>query len=432
MSSLEDRLRKLRSIGVTKGARGLRPRRKRRIPVEQMVPGRVIANEAGEFYLVERRFSADHEHGRLTVGDLLQHPKELAACLARDVAIGELWYDQAVFLDIETIGLSGGTGTVAFMVGVGFYDGDCLRVQQFFMRDYPEEPAMLLALRHLLDDFAWVVSFNGRAFDLPLMTTRFLMNRMPPPLSAAPHLDLLFPARRLWKRRLPSRRLGALEKDILAFYRDQEDIPGYLVPQVYFDYLRTGDAREIAGVFYHNLYDVVSLAALAAYMCRLLDAPHLPPSAHPEDVLWAGSLLDEAGKRDRAEMAYRQAVELPLSPEAREEALRRLALLYKRSGRRHEAREIWHALTEARFGADVASLVELAKDYEHRTREYEEAIRCVEMAIERVSGWEDGPRRRRALAELDHRMNRLLRKRARARQGGAGVDIQVSGEENLS
>ncbi len=428
MSTPEDRLRKLRSIGVSKGAHNLRPARKRPVSVEQKVPGRVTENEAGEFYLVEEQFPAGHQHGRVAVGDLLQHPPELASLLARDAAIGELRYDQAAFVDIETIGLSGGAGTVAFMVGVGFYEGDMFRIQQFFMRDFPEEPAMLVGLGRLLDRFEWVVSFNGKAFDMPMVTTRFLMNRMPPRLSAAPHLDLLFPARRLWKRRLMSCRLGALEKEILSFYRDQEDIPGYLVPQVYFDYLRTGDAGEIARVFYHNLYDVVSLAALASTMCRLLNGPHSPPPSHPEDVLWAGTLLDEAGERDRAETVYRRAVELPLPPDAREEVLHRLALLYKRAGRRREAREIWHALAEARYGADVASLVELAKDCEHRTKEYDEAIRFVEEAVEHVSAWEGGPRRRRALAELEHRMKRLLRKQARAQQAAENVDIKQNSE----
>lgn len=430
MSTPEDRLRKLRSIGVRKGTHNLRPARKRPASVEQKVPGLVTENEAGKFYLVEEQFPADRQHGRVAVGDLLAQPPELASVLARDAAIDKLRHDQAAFVDIETIGLSGGTGTVAFMVGVGFYEGDRFRVQQFFMRDFPEEPAMLVALGRLLDRFEWVVSFNGKAFDMPLVTTRFLMNRMPPRLTAAPHLDLLFPARRLWKRRLASCRLGALEKEILGFYRDQEDIPGYLVPQVYFDYLKTGDASEIARVFYHNLYDVVSLAALASHMCGLLDAPHSPPPAHPEDTLWAATLLEEAGERDRAEKVYRRAVELPLPPDAREEALRRLALLYKRAGRRCEAREIWHALAEARFGADVASLVELAKDCEHRTKEYGEAIRCVEQARERVSAWEGGPRRRRALAELEHRMRRLLTKQARAQQVAADVDIKQGSEED--
>ncbi|MGB9594391.1 MAG: ribonuclease H-like domain-containing protein, partial [Anaerolineae bacterium] len=265
MTDFEDRLRKLRSLGVHKGVAHLKPAPpvRRRYPVEELVAGRVVENEAGAFYLVEKAFPLHHAHGAPMLGDLLACPCHVPARLARDPAIADLDYRRAAFLDIETIGLAGGTGTVAFMVGLGFYEADAFRVEQYFMRDFPEEPAMLADLARRLDGMDWLVSFNGRGFDLPILTTRFIMNRVPPRLADAPHLDLLHPARRLWKARLPSCRLSALEKDILGFYRDQADVPGYLVPQIYFDYLRTGDAREIARVFYHNLYDIVSLAALA-------------------------------------------------------------------------------------------------------------------------------------------------------------------------
>lgn len=386
----------------------------RRYPVEELVAGRVVENDAGTFYMVEESFPLHHAHGAPTLGDLLACPCHVPARLARDPAIADLDYRRAAFVDIETIGLAGGTGTVAFMVGVGFYEDDAFRVEQYFMRDFPEEPAMLAALARRLDDMDWLVSFNGRGFDLPILTTRFIMNRMPPRLADAPHLDLLHPARRLWKTRLPSRRLSALEKDILGFYRDQADVPGYLVPQIYFEYLRTGDAREIARVFYHNLYDIVSLAALAGHMCRLLHAPDAAPALPGEDLLQAAAILEQAGDFARAEAAYRRAVASPMPHEAREEALHRLALLLKRQGRRDEARDIWRALAEARYGAEVAALVELAKDCEHRLRDYAAALAHTEQALARVEAWPDGPRKARALAELRHRAERLAKKLQRS------------------
>ncbi|MBC7259665.1 MAG: ribonuclease H-like domain-containing protein [Chloroflexi bacterium] len=412
MTDLEDRLRKLRSLGVHKGTAHLKPAppARRRYPVEDLVAGRVVENEAGAFYLVEETFPLHHAHGAPTLGDLLACPCDVPARLARDPAIADMDYRRAAFLDIETIGLAGGTGTVAFMVGLGFYEDDALRVEQYFMRDFPEEPAMLAALARRLDDMDWLVSFNGRGFDLPILTTRFIMNRMPPRLADAPHLDLLFPARRLWKSRLESCRLSALEKAILGFYRDQADVPGYLVPQIYFDYLRTGDAREIARVFYHNLYDIVSLAALAGHMCRLLHAPDAATTVPGEDLLRAAVLLEQAGDAARAEAAYRRAIASPLSPEAREEALHHLAVLLKRQGRRDEAREIWRTLAEARYGADVAALVELAKDCEHRQRDYAAALAYTEQALARVQAWPPGAQKTRALAELQRRAERVRRK----------------------
>ncbi len=409
MTDFEDRLRKLRSLGVHKGAAHLKPAppARRRYPLEELVAGRVMENEAGAFYLVEEAFPLHHAHGAPTLGDLLACPRHVPARLASDPAIAHLDYRRAAFVDIETIGLAGGTGTVAFMVGLGFYEDDAFRVEQYFMRDFPEEAAMLSALARRLDEMDWLVSFNGRGFDLPILTTRFVMNRMPPRLADAPHLDLLHPARRLWKTRLPSCRLSALERDILGFYRDQADVPGYLVPQIYFDYLRTGDAREIARVFYHNLYDIVSLAALAGHMCRLLHAPDAVPTVPGEDLLRAAAILEQAGDTAQAEAAYRRAIASPLPHDAREEALHYLALLLKRQGRRDEAREIWCALAEARYGTEAAALVELAKDCEHRRQDYAAALAYTEQALARVQAWPDGPRKARALAELQHRAERL-------------------------
>lgn len=414
MADFEERLRKLRSLGVHKGAANLRPApvKARRRAVEDLVAGRVVENNAGAFYLVEESFPLQHAHGARTLADLLAHPTELPARLARNPAIAALDYRRAAFVDIETIGLAGGTGTVAFMVGLGYYAEGCFRVEQYFMRDYPEEPSMLAALAERMDGMDWLVSFNGRGFDMPILTTRFIMNRMPPRLSGAPHLDLLHPARRLWKTRLPSCRLGALEKDILGFWRDQADVPGYLVPQIYFDYLRTGDAREIARVFYHNLYDVVSMAALAGQMCHIVAADD--PAIHPEDILRAASILEDAGEAVQAEAAYRRAIASPVSSEAREEALHRLALLCKRQGRRDEARDLWRALSEARYGADVAALVELAKDCEHRQRDCAAALQWAEQALARVEAWPPGPDKRRALEELEHRAERVQGKVQRA------------------
>lgn len=412
MTDFEERLRKLRSLGVQKGTAHLKPAppARRRYPVEELVTGRVVENDAGAFYFVEETFPLHHAHGGRTLGDLLACPCHVPARLARDLAIADLDYRHAAFVDIETIGLAGGTGTVAFMVGLGFYEEVAFRVEQYFMRDFPEEPAMLAALARRLDGMDWLVSFNGRGFDLPILTTRFIMNRMPPRLADAPHLDLLHPARRLWRARLPSCRLSALEKDVLGFYRDQADVPGYLVPQIYFEYLRTGDAREIARVFYHNLYDVVSMAALAGHMCRLLYVPDASPSAPGEDLLRAAEILEQAGDTAQAEAAYRCAIASSMPHDAREEALHRLALLLKRQERRDEAGEIWRALAEARYGADVAALVELAKDCEHRQRDFAAALDYTEHALTKVQAWPPSARKVRVLAELQHRKDRLARK----------------------
>src|SRR5690606_37808519 len=171
---------------------------------------------------------------------------------------------------LETTGLSRGTGTYAFLVGVGrFVEGD-FRLRQFFMRDYDDEYPMLEALRAELAEAEAIVTFNGRSFDWPLLETRSTMNRLR--LPRLPHLDLLYPARRLWRPIIGGCRLSELEGAVLGLER-HDDVPGYLIPQLYFDFLQTGDATPLTGVLVHNRLDILSMAALVGYVGQAISSP---------------------------------------------------------------------------------------------------------------------------------------------------------------
>jgi uncharacterized protein YprB with RNaseH-like and TPR domain len=401
---------KLRRLGVSQGASQLQPKPRRRArPIEDLLAGEVVDTDHGPFFLYRETHETAYRHGHHTLADLLAQPAEFPARLARDERLAGVDLRRAAFIDTETTGLAGGTGTYAFLIGVGLFEGEQFTVHQFFMRDYDEEPAQLHALGALLDGLEAAVSFNGKSFDLPLLDTRFAMNRQPPRLSDAPHLDLLPPARRFWKYRLDSCALSSLEVEVLGVRRTQADVPGWLIPSLYMDYARSGDAREMPRIFYHNAQDILSLVTLAARMCDLLATP--PHSDLPgEDVYGLGRFYQEQDQLVEAEAAFTWAATACRSPQVREMAKRDLAYLLKRQERREEALPWWQQLVETE-GA-VYACEELAKHYEWHALDLDQALAWTERAVALVEAWPRGPKRRETLADLAHRQARLARKQA--------------------
>jgi hypothetical protein len=309
-----------------------------------------------------------------------------------------------LYLDTETTGLAGGTGTYVFLVGAGFVDGAEFEVRQYFLRDLDEEPALLAALAALLRDFDGLVTYNGTGFDLPLLETRFVLGRQPGWPAEPFHLDLLPPARRLWGARLEDCRLATVERHVLGVVR-QDDIPGALIPSVYFEYLRRRALGALPRVFEHNRQDIVSLAALTGRAATLL-ARAPCPELEPVELAGLGRLW-EATDPERAAACYRLALELGLPSPLREQVLRRLAREEKRRARWDEARRLWEAVARGPGAFDPRPWEEVAKIDEHRRRDLAAARAVVEEAL--------GLARRarapeRALAALGHRLERLRRR----------------------
>jgi uncharacterized protein YprB with RNaseH-like and TPR domain len=406
-ANLRERLRRL---GMSQGARDLKPKPRRRgKAIEDLLAGEVTTTDHGSFFLYRESFGPGHRHGHHALTDLLVQPAALPARLARDERLSGVDFRRLAFIDTETTGLAGGTGTYAFLVGVGVFEDEQFTVHQFFMRDYDEEPAQLHAIGELLDGLDAVVSFNGKSFDMPLLETRFIMNRQPPRLSDAPHLDLLPAARRFWKYRLESCALSSLETEILGVERTQADVPGWLIPSLYADYARSRDAREMPRIFYHNAQDILSLVTLAARMCELLAAPLPWAESLPGDDLYGlGRLLHELGEADRAEAALAQAAERCQLPGMQEMAMRDLAAMLKRQERREEALAWWQRLVEDHCA--VYACEELAKHFEWHDADLPQAITWTERALALVGAGPPGPKRREALADLEHRLERLRRK----------------------
>ena len=409
---LDERLRRL---GVVRGAGHLahRPERKPARTTDRdihaWVPGQVIENERGAFYLVETVFPLDHPHGGTPLGALLVHPTELLARFTGDDALAQMDFGRAAFIDTETTGLAGGTGTYAFLTGVGHFDEDSFRLYQFFMRDYREEPALLEHLNRKLGELQGIVSFNGKSFDMPLLETRFLLSRLRPELLDAPHLDLLHPARRLWRRQLPSCALSSLEDNVLQVQRDQRDMPGFLIPQAYFRYLQSGDASEISRVFYHNAQDILSLVTLTRHILTIFSAPFDNEPASGSDMFSLGRLCESLGLLVESEQAYRHALATAISPHLRGTIEQQLATLYKRTGRWSDAVALWEKLRSERRGG-ILPQVELAKYFEHHARDWDRALALAIEAKAQLSASPWHSTSTETLHELDYRIARLRRK----------------------
>ena len=404
MPSLAD---KLKALGVKVGAADLpAPQADRPHGIDALVPGRFRQTRLGEVFVAEQTFPSDYRHGAAPI--VPASPLSVIAQWADDPRIEELPLPSLAFLDTETSGMAGGTGTYAFMVGVARFVDDQFQLAQFFLRDPSEEPALLEGLTDFLAPCRALVTFNGKTFDAPLLRTRFTLHHIPNPFADFAHIDLLPLARRLWRDRLPSRALKYLEENILGLPRTSEEVPGYEIPWLYFDYLRTGNASPRKGVFYHNAMDVVTMAALLSHVNDLLTDPFSGRVEHGLDFVALGKLFENLGRWDEAAKLYERGLESNLTESDFGVAVKRHAILQKRRGDVTQAIRWWEQAAER---GHVYACIELAKHYEHRERDAQQAMHWAQTARGLVDGQELPPYARRYwIDEIDHRLARLERK----------------------
>lgn len=405
MATLTERLKVL---GVKTGAADLPvPQRPAQYGIDSVLAGTVLSTEMGETFVYEERFAADYRHGHAAIR--LASPLTVVSAWATEPRLRELPIEAFAFLDTETSGLAGGTGTYAFLVGAARFtqEGEFV-LQQFFMRDPTEEPALLDALSRFLAPAQALVTFNGKAFDGPLLKTRYLMHRMPNPMRDFAHLDLLPLARRLWRDRLESRALKYLEENVLQAPRSMEEVPGYEIPYIYFDYLRTGDARPLKGVFYHNAMDVVAMAALLSHTASMLEDPFHEGIQHGLDVIAMAKLYEHLGEWETAARLFERGLQMNLGEESFWQAVQQLAVLQKRRGDFEQALPLWE---QAAAQGHVYAYVELAKFHEHRLRDPRGALDWTISAVKLVKqGGMPTYVRKHWEQELKHRRERLEQK----------------------
>jgi uncharacterized protein YprB with RNaseH-like and TPR domain len=414
----DDLRRRLRELGVVRGVRELAAHSVRRQrSIEELVPGHFHTTSHGQCFVAEETYPPGHLHGDLALSAFLELSPGTLAQIGRCSALAGVDLRQVCFLDTETTGLSGGTGTMAFVVGLGFFADDAFHVRQYFLRDPGDEPAMVEALAELMPEFEALVSFNGRGFDVPILENRFILARIPPPTAGIPHLDLLHPSRRLYHYRLASCALGSLERSVLGVHREQDDVPGGVIPYLYRDYLRTGDAREMQRVLYHNAVDVLSLVTLAVRLCRAFADPWRDDGLSSAELFGLGRWYAGEGRTDDAERAYRAALrrcsrERPTAataPGVRARVLPALGYLLKRADRRDEAFECWQQLA-LENPETVLAHEELAKYFEWHVGDLRLAAAWTRAALAQAEPWPPSPHRAATLSALRHRLARLERK----------------------
>lgn len=345
---------------------------------EDWLHGEEITTAHGVHYETERLYERQRRHGSVGIVDLEDMAHDLLDAISNGQIRGippEKW----CFLDTETTGLAGGSGTYAFLVGVGRITPGGFRVRQFFMRDFGEEASQLSALTEHLKQFEVLITYNGRTYDQPLLETRFRMARQRPPFGSLEHLDLLFGARRLWNLRFDSCRLVELENQILGVER-QGDLPGELIPYVYFEYVRTHEIFRLLPVFHHNAIDILSLACLTAIVPRAFQ-----PGAefsHGAEMVGLARWWRQAEQHENALALFRRAIQKNLSDDLLFRTLWDIAVLEKKLGREQAALPVLTDLAATRNPWRAAAFVELAKYYERRERNYALALEMTRGAME--------------------------------------------------
>jgi uncharacterized protein len=376
---------------------------------EEWSAGRVVANDFGEHFQIHKLFDSRKQHGSADIGALNELPSNLLDALSEN-GIAECEPGRWAFLDTETTGLAGGSGTYAFLIGVGQITQQGFSIRQYFMREYAEEHSILHALEEDLRQFDVLITYNGKSYDQPLLETRYRMNRRSPPFSRLGHLDLLHGARRLWKLRLENCRLMQLEQEILGVEREG-DLPGELIPYVYFEYLRSGEALRLVPIFHHNAMDILTLACLtaivpAAFRATDREALSRVGVRRGAELAGIGRWLRAAGEFEKALELFKRSVEAGLTDRHLFRTLWDIGCLEKRLGRPQEALRTFLELGNCRNEFRIPALEEVAKFYEHEERNYVLALDFTHQALAINES-----------AGLLHRKDRLEKRLAKRRSG---------------
>jgi hypothetical protein len=359
--------------------------------------------DAGPVHARARVYDVTQRHGTVPLHMALDARGDAVATLALDPALASFDPGRALFLDTETTGLSGGTGTMAFLVGLASFEGRRLRVEQLFLDEPCHEPALLARLAQRLESASALVTYNGKAFDLPLLRARYVMARMTPPREP-PHLDLVHVARRIYGARVAECRLTTLERDVLGFVREG-DVPSGEIPARYAGYLRTGEPGPLLAVIEHNLWDVIAMAALMGELAARAAGGDAAGRFEPSDMASLARTAMRAGAEALATALAEDAAAAGARLGQRAVAVRAgtlAARLHRRKGNHHATHKL--LLEALDLAPDDASVhLSLAKLYEHKLRD---PARALEHA-KRAHGVEDPDEHARRVARLAHRVARM-------------------------
>ncbi|MCF8009071.1 MAG: ribonuclease H-like domain-containing protein [Halanaerobiales bacterium] len=365
-----------------------------------------ISNQYGRYIVSINHYNYNFKHGLYQIDQLFKGlNKSVLESILNKTSNTDFvpnLKEKMLFVDTETTGLMGGTGTCAFLIGLAFFENDTFTVKQYLMRDYDEEPAMLSDIKKIFDEKEIVISFNGKSFDLPLIKTRLILNKFEQ-ISYSLHLDLLHSARRIWSY-LDSCSLSSLEENILNFQRTK-DIPGYYIPNIYFEFLKSKKLELLAPIFEHNIYDILSLVTLLTHLKEVYQESVVNLCA---DELYRIGKIKEKNKEYKSSIKYYKKACLKYKDNGlKYKVLKSLSWQYKRINSYNKAVEIWNEMIND-FDYDQFPYIELAKYFEHKEKNYKKALSYTLSAknllyeksimIERYS---------KKLKNINHRIKRL-------------------------
>lgn len=384
----------------------------------------LVRNGHGSFIRRRKVYPWNHVHGDIPLQELHACAEQLSAFHDGKPVAG----DQLLFFDTETTGLGLGAGNVPFMVGLGFREETGFAVEQLFIRNPAEELAMLAYLKPIMEKYPYLVSYNGKSFDWPLLKSRFVMNRMKEGIAEPLHFDFLYPSRSLWRNTLPSCRLSKVEEARLGFHRT-DDVPGSMAPALYFLYLAERRPSDIGPVFIHNELDILSLAGLAVLFARTLEGGAEPASLCPEEQyrlgLWLHRMGKEALSRQVLDLLHDSASGGSGVPGDVVPLLVPLAAHYKQLGAWDQAVSLWQRGIEAakspaiRKDPPLEAYIELSMYYEHRVKDYSTALLYAEEAL----SWAE---ERTAAVESLRRRHGSRKQGLKLQAGGDAADLPAT------
>lgn len=379
--SLKEKLEKL--LALAREAKG------KKSPIRDEKSDDWLEMEVGSakisgFKIFENSFPLDSHYGQVKLGQGLEIEGKILALLSRDESFKSLNLSSALFLDLETTGLSGGVGVIPFLIGFGYFGQESFEIRQFFLGEPAEEEAMIEEVSRFLEstDFNSIVTFNGKGFDLPLLETRFILYRLPFPLADLPHLDFLFAARQLWKHKHESCRLGHLAEQILNAPR-WDDIPSSEVPIRYFSYLRSGHFSFIEPVLEHNQQDILSLLGIIIAAANLVESCSSQEEIDSSDLIGLARILEAAGEAERSFKLLERALHQGVPETVAFNLKKKLAWYWKKNRQWARAVALWEEMAPA---GKLFCFRELAMYYEHCCHDYERARQLAEEGLSLARG----------------------------------------------
>ncbi len=397
--------KKLESLGVYFGPKDsfeFKSIKKKKI---KNLCGTKNTNSIGEYFFTEHKYTSNYIHGSVPF-DHFFPPHSVYSTPESDSTFD---LNKCIFLDTETTGLSTSGGTFAFMVGIGWFEENHFVIRQYFLISPDQEEAMLLDLENQLAIHNNIVTYNGIGFDIPILKSRFKYHRIPTTVVNKNQIDLLKYARMLFRYQFDNRSLKNIETKVLNFTRSEEEIPGYLAPVIYQDYLKTGEIQDIIGVFYHNEMDVISLAALLKIINEVSQEIDSHFSAYETLHYSLARQFERCREYSKAIDYYSKALKQPILPDSLKcSCYLSMANIYKKTNQIEKAMVFWENASE--FG-NTDSLIEIAKIFEHKIKNYDLALDYCKKALLLLENDVNSIKRAILKDQIDYRIERLKAKR---------------------